>query len=59
MNKGNKFYNRSIIKWLKDNDIELYSTLDEGKSVVVEKFIRTLKNKSLQIYDYSIKKRVY
>ena len=44
---------------VKDNDIELYSTLDEGKSVVVEKFIRTLKNKSLQIYDYSIKKRVY
>ena len=27
------------------NDIEMYSTYNEGKSVVPEKFIRTLKNK--------------
>ena len=32
-------------KWLKDNDIEMYSTHNEGKSVVAERFIRTLKNK--------------
>ena len=31
--------------WLQDNDIELYSTYDEGKSVIVERFLRTLKNK--------------
>ena len=32
-------------KWLKENHIEMYSTHNEGKSVVAERFIRTLKNK--------------
>ena len=27
------------------NNIEIYSTYNEGKSVVTERFIRTLKNK--------------
>ena len=31
--------------WLQDNSIEMYSTYNEGKSVVAERFIRTLKNK--------------
>ena len=31
--------------WLEKNDIEMYSTHNEGKSVVVGRFIRTLKNK--------------
>ena len=31
--------------WLQDNDIEMYSTHNKGKSVVAERFIRTLKNK--------------
>ena len=31
--------------WLQDNDIEIYSTHNKGKSVVAEIFIRTLKNK--------------
>ena len=35
--------------WLQDDDIERYSTCDEGKSVVAERFIRTLKSK---IYKY-------
>ena len=45
-------------KWLKDNDIEMYSIYNEGKSVVAERFIRTLKTK---IYKYmtSISKNVY
>ena len=30
---------------LKDNDIEMYSIHNEGKSVIVERLIRTLKNK--------------
>ena len=46
--------------WPEKNDIEMYSTHDEGKSVVAERFIRTLKNK---IYKHmtavSIKKCVY
>ena len=44
--------------WLEKNDIETYSTHNEGKSVVAERFIRTIKNK---IYKYmtSISKNVY
>ena len=42
---------------LEKNDIEMYSTHNEGKSVVIERFIRTTKNK---IYKYmtSISKNV-
>ena len=58
VDKGSEFYNNSFKKWLKDNDIEMYSTNNEGKSVVAERFIRTLKTK---IYKYmtSISKNVY
>ena len=31
---------------LSDNDTEVYSTYNEGKSVAAEKFIRTLKKHS-------------
>ena len=44
-NKGSEFYNSSFKKWLKDNDIEMHSIHFEGKSVVAERFIRTLKTK--------------
>ena len=47
--KGSEFYNNYFKKWLKDNDIEMYWTQREGKSVVAIKFIRTLKTK---IYKY-------
>ena len=49
MDKGSQFYNRPIKSWLQDNDIEMYSTHNEDKSVIAERFIRTLKNK---IYKY-------
>ena len=49
VDKGSEFYNNSFKKWLKDNDIEMYSIHNEGKSVVAERFIRTLKTK---IYKY-------
>ena len=45
VDKGSEFYNNSFKKWLKDNDIEMYSIHNEGKSVVAERFIRTLKTK--------------
>ena len=32
-------------KWLDNNDILMYSTYNEGKSVIAERFIRTLKGK--------------
>ena len=46
VDKGSDFYNRSFIKWLKDNDIEMYSTYNQGKSVVTERFtnIDSIKN---------------
>ena len=31
--------------WIEDNGTEMYSTNNEGKSIIVEKFIRTLKKK--------------
>ena len=37
--KGSELYNRSMKSWLQDNDIKLYSTHHEKKSVVAEKFI--------------------
>ena len=40
-----EFYNNVFEKCLSDNDINMYSTYNEGKSVVAERFIRTLKNK--------------
>ena len=42
--QGGEFYNNVFKKWLSDNDIIMYSTYNEGKSVVAERFIRTLKN---------------
>ena len=44
--------------WLEDNDIEMYSTHNEIKSVVPERFIRIVKN---NIYKYltSVSKNVY
>ena len=40
-----EFYSHVFKKWLSDNDIIMYSTFNEGKSVAAERFIRTLKNK--------------
>ena len=45
VDQGGEFYNNVFKKWLSDNDIIMYSTYNEGKSVVAERFIRTLKNK--------------
>ena len=58
VDKGSEFYNASFKKWFQDNNIVMYSTKNEGKSVVAERFIRTLKSK---IYKYmtSISNNVY
>ena len=45
VDQGSEFYNQSFKDFLKINNIEMYSTFNEGKSVVAERFIRTLKNK--------------
>ena len=45
VDQGSEIYNNNFKKWLSDNNIIMYSTYNEGKSVVAERFIRTLKNK--------------
>ena len=57
VDKGSEFYNSSFKKWLQGNNIDMYSTHNEEKSLVAEKFIKTLKNK---IYKYmtSVSKNV-
>ena len=58
VDKGSESYNASLKKWLQDNDILMYSTHNERKTVVTERFFRTLQSK---IYKYmtSISKNVY
>ena len=45
--------------WLQDNDIEMCSIHNEGKSVVAERFFRTLKNEIHKYMTSYIKKCVY
>ena len=58
VDQGSEFYNKSFTDFLKINNIEMYSTFNEGKSVVAERFIKTQKNK---IYKHmtAISKTVY
>ena len=58
VDQGREFYNHVFKRWLSNNDIIMYSTFNEGKSVVVERFIRTLKNK-LYKHMTAINKNVY
>ena len=51
VDKESEVYNNSFKKWLKDNDVKMYSTNNEGKSVIAERFIRISKTK---IYKYMI-----
>ena len=58
VDQGSEFYNNHFKKWLKDNNIEIYSTHSIEKSIIAERFIRTLKNK---IYKHmtTVSKNVY
>ena len=58
VDQGGEFYNNVFEKWLSDNDINMYSTYNESKSVVAKRFIRTLKNK-LYKYMTATGKNVY
>ena len=49
VDQGGEFYNNVFEKWLSDDDINMYSTYNEGKSVVAERFIRTLKINCINI----------
>ena len=51
-----EFYNISIKSWFQNNDLIIYSTHNEGKSIFAESCVRTLKNKK---YMTAISKKVY
>ena len=53
-----QFHNNSFKDFLKINNIKMYSTYNEGKSGVAERFIRTLKNKIFK-HMIAISKNVY
>ena len=58
VDKGSKFYTRLMKSWSQDDDIKMYLTHIEGKSVVADRSFRTLKYK---IYKYitSVSKNLY
>ena len=58
VDQGIEFYNNSFKNFLKMNNIEMYLTYNEGKSVVGGRLIRTLKNKIFK-YMTAISKNVY
>ena len=58
VDKGSEFYKNSFKNWLKDNNIEMYSIHNKGKSDFAERFIRTLKNKIFK-HMTAISKNVY
>ena len=58
VDQGSEFYNNTFKDFLKINNNEMYSTYNEGKCVVAERFIRTLKNKIFK-HMTAISKNVY
>ena len=42
VDQDGEFYNYFFKRFLKNNKIKMYSTYSQGKSVVAERFIRTL-----------------
>ena len=58
VDQGCEFYNNVFKRFLKINNIEMYSTYNEEKSVAAERFIRTLKNKIFK-HMTAISKNVY
>ena len=49
VDKGRQFYKNLMQKWLVDNDVLMYSTNNKGKSVVDERFMKTLKCKIYKV----------
>ena len=58
VDQGSECYNNYFRKFLKINNIEVYSIYNQGKSVVAEKFIRTLKSKIFK-YITAVSKNLY
>ena len=59
VDQGGEFYNNAFEKLLSNNDINISSTYNEGKPVVAERFIRTLKNKLYKHMTATVKNVYY
>ena len=58
VDQGSEFCNQSFKDFLKISNIEMYSTYNEGKSILAERCIRILKNKIFK-HMTAISKNVY
>ena len=58
IDQGGEFDNNLFKRFLRINNIEMYSTYNEGKSVVPERFIRTFKKKLFKCM-IAVSKNVY
>ena len=54
VDKGSEFYNAYFKIWLRDNDIVMYSTHNEGKSVVAVKIYKYMTSISKNAYIYKL-----
>ena len=45
VDQAKKFYNKLMQEWYDNNNTLIYSTNNEGKSIIAERFIKTLKAK--------------
>ena len=59
VDQSSEFYHRSMISFLQNNDIEIYSMHNEGKYVIAERFIKNLKNKFYKYMTSISKKCIY
>ena len=58
VDQSGEFYNYLFKRFPKNNNFEMHSTFNDGKSVVVERFIKTFKNKLLK-HMTAVSKNVY
>ena len=48
VDQGREFYNKLMQEWLDNNNMLMYTTHNEGKSVITERFVKTLKSKIIK-----------
>ena len=53
VDKGKEYYNKNMLDLLAKNNIEIYSTENEEKSSVCERWNRTIKEKNVQEIYYA------
>ena len=58
VDQGGEFYKKFFKRFLKINSIEMYSTYNERKSIVAERFIRTLRNETFK-HMTTVSKNIY